>query len=97
MGSPAKTFDKEPCNDEMKSTNQFAPFANTFHKVANGGMNFKNYSEIQIGHNQNLEETYKKKFWDRKRACELKFGSYHKGSKLEQAHYNQTQVSIERP
>ncbi len=51
MGSPAKTFDKEPCNDEMKSTNQFAPFANTFHKVANGGMNFKNYSEIQIGHN----------------------------------------------
>ena len=46
MGSPSTQFDKEPVNDEYKSTNQFAPYANTFHKSTNGGLNFKNYSEI---------------------------------------------------
>ncbi len=51
FGSPARTFEKEACNNEMKSTNQFAPYSNTFHKVTNGGINFKNYSEIQLGYN----------------------------------------------
>jgi hypothetical protein len=45
MGSPNIRSQKEKMlYHGCKSTNQFAPFANTFHKDVAGNVNYKNYS-----------------------------------------------------
>ncbi|CDW83021.1 UNKNOWN [Stylonychia lemnae] len=75
MGSPQLNQYKEKTDVlKIQSTNKHAPYQNTFHK-SSGNLNYKNYSEVQLGFNQNIKDTYQKQFYERGKACEVKFGS----------------------
>eukprot|EP00347_Sterkiella_histriomuscorum_P018031 403347050 len=77
MGSPLQKQSYKEKMDMLKcqSTNRYAPYQNGFHKSTNGQLNYKNYSEIPLGFNNNIKDTYEKQFYNRSKACEMKFGT----------------------
>lgn len=79
MGSPQRLNSYKERTDQFNShsTNKFAPYSNGFHRSTNQGSqpNYKNYSEVPIGKNDQIKQCYEKQFYDRRRACDMKFGA----------------------